>query len=149
MLYSSFDYFSNFFIFSSYCYFKNKDNHNIFSITKKSQNFGMTKCTSEILLDIGVILANSDQLKMDHLNDQIDQWVTNVSIWKHAGIFSGINNQKSDFIQKNSIVIDDTVYLFPNSVSDLENTLKKSLNKKVSHSSIKNLDSIDKSRSFF
>jgi hypothetical protein len=106
----------------------------------------MTKCTSEILLDIGVILAHSDQLDTDHLNSSIDKWVGNVSTWKSAGLFSGLHNYMGDFVQKNSIVIDETVFLFPSPVSEL--TLPSSLARKIPCAS-KKLNSFDKSRISF
>jgi hypothetical protein len=109
----------------------------------------MTKCSTAFLMDIGVIFAHSDQLNLENLNKNIDDWVSQIDRWKNSGLFSSLWDYMGSFIDKNSILIDESVYIFPSSTSDLEKILKKSLCRTFPSTSIQRLSSLEKSRFSF
>jgi hypothetical protein len=81
-------------------------------------------CTNQLLHNVNQVLAKSEQLFQENLNDLIDHWLNDTNIWKQIGISSILYDCVINFINKKSILIDDSVFLISTSDSDTEAVLQ-------------------------
>lgn len=130
-MYSSFDYFSKWLLFKSYLFYESKQSNEVFSLFSKSKKYGMTKCSSGLLSDIGVILEKSGELGHLQLSHVIDLWAGEVSLWKESGLFLTVLENMSSFVNRSSVVVDNSVFLLPNSSTDLERNASRPVRPKL------------------
>lgn len=65
------------------------------------------------LLSIGL---NNPLIDLDY---NVDLWTNDVREWSHAGILSGLGENLGSFVNKKSVVVDDSVFLLSNSILEL------------------------------
>ena len=149
IMYSSFDYFSKWLIFTSYMFYRSKRSNEVFSLFSRSKECGMTKCSSRLLSDIGVILEQSSQLENNHLSREINDWAGEVTKWKDSGMFLTMWEDINNFLNRKSIVVDRSVFLLCNSSTDLERTSAYLNHKQVSTAQDTSFDRNKSSKSPF
>jgi hypothetical protein len=90
------------------------------------QEFPLLKrvCTSQLLINVNEILLGSSELNPNNLNQMIDNWLIDTATWRQVGISSIFYDCVINFMNKKSILIDDSVFLISNSDSDTEEVLQ-------------------------
>ena len=106
----------------------------------------MSKCSSSLLSDIGVIFEKSEILPTQQLNSEIDLWASNISNWKYGGLISAVWNTENDFLKKKKMIIEGCEYFISNSVLDLDKHISNSKENKLSPISITDLKRKEKSK---
>jgi len=90
------------------------------------QEFPLLKrvCTNQLLINVNEILLGSSELNPNNLNQMIDNWLIDTATWRQVGISSIFYDCVINFINKKSILIDDSVFLISTSDSDSEEVLQ-------------------------
>ena len=120
ILFSSFDYFCKLLMISTREFFKKRNYNQVFASQGKFSSSQMTKCCSCLVYDMEIMLARAEQLEQSKMNHLVDNWIESAEEWKTAGLFSGVWENMKTFVNKKSIVIDDSVFLISNSVSEID-----------------------------
>ena len=123
-MFSTLDYFSKRLTFENISALSAKPIGSIFY--PEIQEFSLKEriCTGQLLNNVNQILCKSNQLFQENLNDLIDNWLNDTNVWKHIGISSVFYNCVINFVNKKSILIDDSVFLISTSDSELEEILQ-------------------------
>ena len=80
-----------------------KEDFNIFEPMKKS--------SSVLLSDIDCIFERKHDTEYVVIDNCIDKWEADAQEWKMSGFFSGVSEDMDTFVNKKSIVVDDSVFL--------------------------------------
>lgn len=75
-------------------------------------------CTLGLLRKIELIFIKSEELSIIKVNDSIDFWLHETQIWKKNGFSSIFVENMMNFLNKKSVVIDDSVFLISTSICE-------------------------------
>lgn len=131
IMFSSFDYFSKWLIFTSYIFYKGKRNNEVFSLFSKSKQQKTNKCSTGLLSDIGVILEKSCELGNIHLSQAIDDWAGQVSQWKQSSTFLTDLGNMHSFVSRSNVLVGSSLFVAPNSSTDLERPTDRLINRNL------------------
>lgn len=95
-------------------------------------------CTFELLKTIELIFIKSEELSIYNVNNLIDLWLHRTQIWKINGFSSIIIENMMNFLNKKSVVIDDSVFLISTLDSENQMQILSSLNNQNNGKSLKN-----------
>lgn len=131
IMYSSFEYFSKLLLFHSLMFFKRREQEAVLSLHSRTRGSGMSKCSLELLSDIGVILEKAHQLDAFEFGRTTSAWAAKVAEWREAGFCLAPVDNVGSFLRRSSVVVDRSVFLLSNSSTDLEPSPRLLLGKKL------------------
>lgn len=142
-MFSTHDYFSKRLMFQNITSLSPIDLGSIFHPQLDGLETQSRICTQGLLSKIQLIFTKSDELSMVKVNDLIDYWLHVTQIWNKNGFSSIFVENMMNFLNKKSVVIDDSVFLISTTISEGQ--------KNISHSNGQELkleNSHEKNQSF-
>lgn len=67
---------------------------------------------------MGVLGLGFDRSLID-VEKMVEDWTADVRRWRHVGLLSGVGENLGSFVNKKSVVVDDSVFLLSNSLVEM------------------------------
>ena len=119
-MFSEFDNYKKRLFFYSINCFKSKNLGNIYYPKLYQTTKEHLPCSYQLQNIIGIIFEHSEHLIPELFDGLVDSWLMTIYKWKHKGISLAFFEDINNFLNKRSIVIDQSVFLISAFNPDLD-----------------------------